>query len=109
MNWPALLVAPALALANLTITYAMVTPSCARQNAMPLSVVSVLILVACLAMTFVAWRNWYRSGALEGRPSDDAAASTRFVALVSAMVGTLSSLVVVAMWFPQWVLSPCYN
>jgi hypothetical protein len=31
-NWPALLVAPTLALTNLSVTYALVTPSCARQS-----------------------------------------------------------------------------
>jgi hypothetical protein len=29
------------------------------------------------------------------------------MALVALMVGALSCLVVLAQWFPQWVLSPC--
>jgi hypothetical protein len=28
---------------------------------------------------------------------------------VATMVGTLSCLVVLAQWFPQWVLSPCIS
>lgn len=109
MNWAALLVAPSLALTNLSITYALVTPACSRQDKSALHMVSAVILVVCLLLTWQAWRNWYRQGALEGRPSDDPATNSRFVALVAALVGSLSSLVVLAMWFPNWVLSPCLS
>jgi hypothetical protein len=39
--------------------------------------------------------------------SDSAPQRRPFVALVATMVGALSCLVVLAQWFPQWVLSPC--
>jgi len=103
-NWPALLLAPSLALTNLSVTYALVTPSCSRQDMTAPNVVSALLLLACAWMSWQALRNW--RGARDG--SGDAAPQRRpFVALVAAMVGALSCLVVIAQWFPQWVLSPC--
>jgi hypothetical protein len=39
--------------------------------------------------------------------SDAAPDCSPFLALVATMVGALSCLVVLAQWFPQWILSPC--
>jgi hypothetical protein len=116
-NWPALLVAPTLALTNLSVTYSLVTPSCSRQDMTAPNVVSALLLLACAWMSFRAWGNWRKGpsgspGAAQ-RTGEDTAASDAapergpFVALVATMVGALSCLVVIAQWFPQWVLSPC--
>jgi hypothetical protein len=107
-NWPALLIAPFLALANLSITYALATPECSHQSDVSMNVVSAVILAICVVLTFIAWRNWLAQGA--GRSTlkaDDAALRGRFTSAVAGMVGTLSCLVVIAQWFPQWVLSPC--
>lgn len=106
-NWPALLVAPTLALANLAVTYALTTPSCSRQTMLAPHLVSALLLVACAAMSWAAWRNWRTDAFDREQPSDAAPHRRPFVALVAAMVGSLSCLVVIAQWFPQWVLSPC--
>ena len=108
-NWPALLLAPALALANLSITYALVPPSCERQNGAPLHVVSGAILLLCALFSWQAWRNWRasRNGAVPD--GDRLAQRPAFVALVALMVGALSSLAVLAQWFPSWILSPCLH
>jgi uncharacterized membrane protein (DUF4010 family) len=109
-NWPALLVAPSLALTNLTVTYALVTPSCARQSMAAPNLVSAVFLLACLWMSWGAWRNWRTGRRVAGHAageSDAAPDRSPFLALVAVMVGALSSLVVLAQWFPQWVLSPC--
>jgi TRAP-type C4-dicarboxylate transport system permease small subunit len=108
-NWPALLVAPTLALSNLAITYALVTPSCSRQDMLAPRLVSALLLILCAWMSWGAWRNWAGAPAHDGRPGDAAPARKPFVALVALMSGSLSCLVVIAQWFPQWVLSPCAN
>jgi glucose dehydrogenase len=31
-----------------------------------------------------------------------------FMSVLALMVGSLSALVIVALWIPQWVLSPCF-
>lgn len=115
-NWPALLVAPTLALTNLTVTYALVTPSCSRQDMTAPNVVSALLLLACAWMSFQAWANWRNGSPHAAQPiggdraaSDTAPERRPFIALVATMVGALSCLVVIAQWFPQWVLSPCAN
>jgi hypothetical protein len=109
-NWPALLVAPSLALTNLSVTYALVTPACTRQSMLAPNLVSAVFLLTCAWMSWGAWRNWRAGKATEGPAagdSDTVPARPPFVALVALMVGALSCLVVLAQWFPQWVLSPC--
>ena len=107
-NWPALLLAPSLALTNLSITYALVTPACARQSMVAPNVITGLVLAACAWMSWAAWRNW-REGRRLGRAAarDHVPDRAPFIAFVAALVGALSCLAVLAQWFPQWVLSPC--
>jgi hypothetical protein len=107
-NWPALLIAPSLALTNLSITYALATPECSRQSDVSMNIVSAVILGICVILTFIAWRNWLAQGGGQAPTrQDDAALRGRFMSAVAGMVGLLSCLVVLAQWFPQWVLSPC--
>jgi hypothetical protein len=113
--WPALLLAPLLALAYQSVVYAMVQPACEGESVTALHVVSVLTLVASLAMTLLAWRVWARIAkpAHAVRPvtasdSGQVGARPRFVALMAALVGALSSLAIAAMWLPVWLLSPCH-
>lgn len=108
-NWPALLVAPTLALSNLAITYALVTPSCSRQDMLAPRLVSAVLLLACAWMSWGAWRNWRADSGQRAQSGDAAPYRRPFVALVAFMAGSLSCLVVIAQWFPQWVLSPCAN
>jgi hypothetical protein len=107
-NWPALLLAPSLALTNLAITYALVTPACARQSMVAPNVLTGLVLAACAWMSWRAWRNW-KVGRSLGRAAarDHVPDRPPFVAFVAALVGALSCLAVLGQWFPQWVLSPC--
>ncbi|WP_371766010.1 hypothetical protein [Massilia sp.] len=107
-NWPALLLAPTLALTNLSITYALVTPACTRQSMVAPNVVTAIVLAACVWMSRAAWRNW-REGRSLGREAarDHVPDRAPFIAFVAALVGALSCLAVLAQWFPQWVLSPC--
>jgi len=107
-NWPALLLAPSLALTNLSITYALVTPACTRQSMVAPNVIAAVVLALCAWMSWGAWRNW-RYGRSLGRSAarDHVTDRGPFVALVAALVGALSCLAVLAQWFPQWVLSPC--
>ena len=104
-NWPALLLAPSLALASQSIIYALVTPSCKGQSTLALHAVSAVTLLVCAAFTWIAGHNW--KTAPEPQPDDAAARRPAFIAMVSCLVGALSCLVIAAMWFPQWVLSPC--
>jgi hypothetical protein len=104
-NWPALILSPTLALLNLSAVYALVTPSCRSQSTGAMQWLTAASLLLSLLFTLIAWRNTRRLPApLE---SDAAAGRPHFLAQVASMVGLLSSLVLFAMWVPQWVLSPC--
>jgi hypothetical protein len=104
-NWPALILAPALVLAEQSATYALVTPSCGRQSILALHVVAAVSLVLALGMTLTAWpRRHIANPTAEG---DASQARERFLAVVATMVGGLSSLAIVALWIPNWIVSPC--
>ncbi|MDB5933049.1 MAG: hypothetical protein JWQ01_393 [Massilia sp.] len=106
-NWPALLLAPSVALANASVAYALVTPSCSRQQTIVLHMVALASLLLCLAMTWPAARNWLRQRTDPPLASDAVAARGHFLAQVATMAGLLSALVVLAEWLPQWIVSPC--
>jgi hypothetical protein len=123
-SWPALLLAPLIALADLSVVYSLVTPACMRQDRSGLHAVAAASLVIVLALTLLAWRAW-RDGTARVRgdatvamangprdvtraDGDVAADRQRFVALIAVLVGALSGWVCVALWLPIWLLSPCY-
>ena len=124
LSWPALLLAPLTALAQLSIAYSLVTPSCGTQSRGGLHAVAIVSLVLVLVMTAMAWIGWRRQAdststgraAPGGAPdrsvtaaeSDSAAHRPHFIALTALLVGALSALVSVALWLPIWFLSPCY-
>jgi hypothetical protein len=123
LSWPALLLAPAIALTDLTIAYALVSPSCAHQNRGGLHAVAVVSVLAVLALTAMAWQAWRHQASASnasraGGPAltpgvtaadgDGLAQRPSFIALMAVLVGGLSLLVCVALWLPIWMLSPCY-
>jgi hypothetical protein len=110
-SWPALLVAPMLALSEQSVVYALVMPACERQMGAWLHAVPAGFLAATLLLTAMAWRQAHlfrREGAAQPHADADTVASRRyFVAWMGVGSGALSALAIVAMWLPQWVLSPC--
>jgi hypothetical protein len=114
-SWPALLVAPLIALTDLSVLYAMVTPSCARQDRVALHAVAATSLVVVIGLTLLAWRAWRREsrasgGAAAFTAADSSAVAQRpsFIDTVALAVGALSLLVCLALWLPVWLISPCY-
>ena len=108
--WPALLLAPLLALGHLSLAYSLVTPSCARQDSAGLHGLAAASLVLALGMTLLAWRDWHLLPKADDVTTSDASQAgsrPRFVALMATLVGAFSSLVILAMWLPLWILSPC--
>jgi hypothetical protein len=54
--------------------------------------------------TFMAWQLWRETDAA----SDPVIARRHFLAGLAAGSGLFSALVVLAMWIPSWLLSPCF-
>jgi hypothetical protein len=111
MSWPALILAPLLALAEQALAYALATPGCAHQHDAVLHVVPLGFLLAALATTAMAWAD-ARRRAPEGGGHADAdrlGANRYFIACAATGVGALASLAIVAMWVPLWWLPPCVS
>jgi hypothetical protein len=106
-NWPALLVAPLIAFTNGAIAYALVSPSCSRQEVVDLHLLSIASLLACFVATVPAALNWQRARALASPMEAPAQARHRFLSQVATMTALLSILVVLAEWLPVWIVSPC--
>lgn len=103
--WPALLIAPLLALAMQSLGYALTPPACWRQASIWLQVLPLPFIAATLAATAMAWLAARRSAA--SGPLDAKGRRRPFVAWLAVGSGALSSLLVAAMAIPAWLLSPC--
>ncbi len=109
-SWLALVLAPTVALAAQTTLYSMVTPSCGAQARLQIHLVAAVALVVVLVLAVLAFgeSSLHRPepGSFdsdEGHPP----ARKRFLANMAVLVGALAALVIVAMWFAVWVLTPC--
>ena len=91
--WPALILAPLLAIACITFGYALVTPACAGGQWMlhALLVGSFLISLASTAWAFLDVPNHKEP----------------FLPLVAAGTGAFFSLVIAAQWATQLFIPPC--
>jgi hypothetical protein len=109
--WIAMVGAPSAALAAQLAMYALVTPSCSAQTRIWIHAAAALALLVAVVLGWLAWAGG------RARPSEPAAgpddelvgwqAPRRFGAMIGALVAGLSALVILAMWFAAWVLSPC--
>jgi hypothetical protein len=105
--WPAVVLAPALALADQGAAYVLVAWSCAAQDRVWLNLVHVVFLGAVVATLALAARALRR--AHPRVPADEGESGERrhFFALVGVLLAALSAAAIVAMWIPQAFLSPC--
>jgi len=105
----AFLIAPFLALADQSVAYAFAGWACAHQHeALPHGVHAVFLALTLLTV-FLAWTE-SRAGLREVRP--DAGFSVHrhdMLAVCGLAIGVLSAVTIVALWIPQWVLSPCFG
>jgi hypothetical protein len=82
---------------------------CHAQQFATLQLVHLAFLVACLATLIPAWPGAMRPALPDAGVPGDNRDRHHFMSVVSLMVGSLSALVIVALWIPQWVLSPCFG
>src|SRR5438270_13758602 len=107
-TWPGIVLAPLLALPDQSVAYALVPWGCSYQHFAALQCVHLVFFLAALATLVPAW-----PGAMRPRMSDrgvpgDSHDRHHFMSLVSFWLGALSALIILALWVPQWVLSPCF-
>ena len=107
-TWPGIILAPMLALADQSVAYALVQFGCAYQQSGTLQLVHAAFLVATLATLVPAWPGAMRPKVADRALPGDTHDRHHFMSVVSLMVASLSALIIVALWIPQWVLSPCF-
>jgi hypothetical protein len=105
--WIALLVAPMLALTDLTIAFATVSWACAHQAAFSVHLVHAAFFALTLASTLAAWTAW-REGT-GATANGDTPPQAHFLAGVATASAALSTLTVAAMWMPVSVIAPCIS
>lgn len=105
--WLALLLTPLLVLINLSIVDNLITPACEERSIFLLLTVSIFSLALSLLFTCMAWNQWQKFDILPV-PENDALASKSFLPAIASVVGLMSTLIIAAQWFPQWILSPCF-
>lgn len=105
--WFALLLAPILALTDQSIAYAVSGWACSNQQSLAPHGVHLVMLLAVLAMTVMAWRFWRATGPADAVPHH--VEVRHFLAGLATASGALSALVIAGMWYPTWILSPCLN
>jgi hypothetical protein len=110
-TWPALLLAPSLVLLDVSLAHALATPSCATQREALIGLVLLGSLALTVAFTALAWSGLRRIASHRDpaghAPSHDSAERQAFTARLAVGLGALSSLAIVAISIPAWVLSPC--
>jgi hypothetical protein len=104
--WYAIIIAPALALADQSVAYAVVGWACANQNGVAVHAVHAMFLVATSAGVVLAWQAWRETLPDDG-DEDAHRAQRNFRARVGMAVAGLSAAGVVAMWGAVWVISVC--
>jgi hypothetical protein len=103
----ALLIAPLLALADQSVAYALAGWTCAHGHEVVAHATHALFLAATVAATAFAWtaaRTAFDATRTEGPFSTHRHDA---MALCALALGAYSAVVIVSMWIPQWMLSPC--
>ena len=90
--WPALVLAPLMALASISLGYALVTPACAKGIGWTLHALILGSLVLSLATTLLAWTE-----------------RREFLGLVAVWCGAFFSLVIAMQWVAQLFVTPCMS
>jgi hypothetical protein len=107
-SWLALVLAPSVALGAQSVMYSMVTPSCSAQARLQLHLAAAVALAIVLVLAVLSFsESSLRRGEPASPDNDEARARRPFLADVATAVAALAGLVILAMWFTMWVLSPC--
>jgi hypothetical protein len=109
-TWLGLVAAPTVALATQSTLYSLVTPSCGAQTRLQLHLAAAVALAVVLVMAVLAFGEsslHRREPASQDSDAPQQPVRRRFLADMATAVASLSALVILAMWFTLWVLSPC--
>jgi hypothetical protein len=106
--WPAFL-APLIALVDQGVAYSLVQWACATQHVEAIHWVHFIFLAVAITVTLPAWADARTLGAERGSDTTGVTGRARMMSAAAALSGALSALVILAMWAPTWLLSPCFG
>jgi hypothetical protein len=106
----ALVLGPSIALAVQSTMYSMVTPACSAQMRLNIHLTAAVALAIVVVLAVLAYGESSLRRREPASPDDDRAHAPvphGFLGDLGAAVAGLAALVILAMWFSVWVLSPC--
>ena len=107
--WAGIVVTPSLVLADQSVAYALVQRSCARQDLTTMHLVHIVFLAAVLVILALAAAERRRFVPNVREDAGDRATYGSMLGTMAVLIAALSALVIVALWAPQWILSPCHS
>lgn len=108
--WTGVLGGPVAWAIQFQIGYTLCRFSCTREHLAAVHhALTLATLIAAVACTLLALREWRRSGP-PGSHGDEGGAlgRSRFLAALGVLSSGLFSIVIVAEWVPMFFLSPCW-
>ena len=105
--WIALLAGPIVFLMNLQANFTAVPWVCATGNYWVLHAIHAFALALVLWAGLVAHRGWQASGGGVSSEGADIKSRDHFVGLLGVMSAALSVALIVAQWYPEFVLGAC--
>jgi hypothetical protein len=105
--WAGVLVAPVAFLFNLQVNYTLTQKLCPGGRSLILHLTTLCFLLLAAGGGFIAWRNWARAGRGWPDESEDNTVRNRFLAIIGLMISLLCSLIIIALWIPQFIFDPC--
>ena len=103
-SWVGLILSPLLVLVDQHTGYTLVEWTCSGHARIFPHALHFAFFILTAGLTLLAWSD---GRPLRFGPGDAVLDNRGFLALVSVLTGALAGLVIVALWFPQWVVSPC--
>lgn len=99
---------PALAWSlGFSLDYGLVRLACAKQNMIPLHLVTLVTLAVVVLAGAVAHREWRRAGGGEPTEGGGPIPRSRFMGMFGMLASAFFALLVLAQWAPKLFLNPC--
>ena len=105
--WIALLAGPIVFLINLQANFTAVPWVCATGNYWLLHAIHTVALILVISAGIVAHGVWQRSGGGVSSEAADIESRDHFIGLLGVMSATFSVALIVAQWYPEFVLGAC--
>lgn len=106
-GWYGLLTTPLLALMALQTKFTMVSWACSTGQQWTIHLVAVIFLVFTALGGVLAHRSWRAMGSLRSLDGVSGEQWTSFVLVLGMLMSVISTLLLLAMWLPDFFLGAC--